>query len=368
MPVLIDNKVVNLNSGLQTLRFRDEILQYDGKMITLDELKAKSRQNPAEEIRVKVVGGQAAAPTAGPAAPPPPPQHTVNITVHAYTPDLSTLRAEPPQSRFAALSTHLSAMNTKPDVLLVPEYFFNWKPSGVAPPSDRLWDSVKEAARKVPCIGGEHPEAAWNIAPMGLSARDALLRDLHALSRGNPETVIVPGTLVWYNTKSRTGRTALSNTSYVLKDGVDLTTGVGYNKQGVSYERDHLSHDSYIWTGGGSPRFDFEHKGLRCRLSICRDAGSKLQSESEANYEDAVDLQLIVASKLPAYASEANTRNGGGCVHADGDGFSVSMKRLANDRQADRQQNNGSHTYTLDVAANEPQAAAAAPASDQSGA
>ena len=101
----------------------------------------------------------------------------------------------------------------------------------------------------------------------------------------------------------------------------------------------------------------FEHKGVRCQVAICRDAGTRPSGAEENTWESSADLQLIVANRLGQEA-EANTRDGGCCVHADGDGWSVAMKRVRNNRRAEREQvNKPDHTYTRYVAADEQEAA-----------
>jgi hypothetical protein len=315
MPVFLNGKEMRLNSGLAANRYRNTTFIYEGKPLTFEELKKKSQEtdtNLEVSIQGQPVSSQPAA--AGSSSPP---MRKVPVSVHAYTPDSDTLKKDSLENRFTNLQMHLSSLEKKPDILLIPEYYFNWAADGQ-----------------------EGNGSGGKISPFSPSERDGMVMKLRTLSAGSPKTLLIPGTLIWRDSNDASSAAEIRNSAYVFLDGKELShDGITrYDKCSMAYER--AQFPGYQWAGGGTPRFDFEFKGLRCRLAICQDSGTPLNSEDNNTYENQVDLQLIVASRLGQDA-ESNTHVGGCCVHADGDGFSVSMKRSSpQQRRGEREQKN----------------------------
>jgi hypothetical protein len=204
---------------------------------------------------------------------------TVKLIVAAFAPSLKQLDSVHTGKRITNLAAQMeSAANA--DVFLVPEYFHNWDRGGVVPSS--------------------------------LEQLDADLDRIRNLSGKYAKTILIAGTIVWLDEKKK-----CRNSAFVFLNGERVPDDNGterrrYDKAAIDYEKSFVT--GHNWEGGATPFYDFTAKGLKCRLEICKDSGTRPDATK--------DLQLVVASGL-ALAAKADTHVGGWCIHVDGEGFSI---------------------------------------------
>lgn len=332
MPVEVrDGEIITtLNFSPMMARRLGQKTFLDGEtLLTYKALQEKYRTNEDKNIVVTVVQ-ENAIPVASASKPP---THKIPVAVHTFTPGNTCHTHASLETRFEDLRNHVLTLSDKPDIFLAPEYYFNWTETG-------------QAASKQ---SSEEQGKTWKLAPYTREKRDQVVEGLRELSRSYPEMVLIPGTIVWYDAHDGRSKPALHNSAYVFRNGQELKSGdlARYDKAAVDYEQTHLATTKYEWTSGGIPRFDFEHKGLQCRLAICADAGLTLRGESD-NEKDKIDLQLIVASKF-GQKSKPDTHIGGWCVHADGDGWSTAIQRSITQDQGREAVRPNSETYRLEV-------------------
>ena len=184
------------------------------------------------------------------------------------------------------LNLLLMVMKTRSfDVLLAPEYYWNYYSSG------------------------------REIRPFSFATMQLLTATLCGISVAAKNRLLIPGTFIWTGQDGQ-----LRNSALVFLNGETVGSVDGrprYDKAGISYERGKWR--MLNWQGGEVPLFEFFFKGLRARLEICLDHGTRSAQEPRP------DVQFVVSASMGSLPG-ADTVPGGWCFQAE-PGFSSRIDR-----------------------------------------
>jgi hypothetical protein len=322
MPVILvsENKRKPINLSPM---YRNENFKLGKEILTYSQLRERVRVNPGHDFEVSLLSEKGASASAVQR-----PVQTTRVKVHAYTPQNENhLKARSALARLRELKGHVQSLSDgeAPDFFLAPEYYFNWAQDG---------------------------DSKFRLNPSSIEERDRIVAELQDLSGAHPEMVVIAGTIVWYeasdHSSSDESKPSLRNSAFVFRNGERLKSANldRYDKAITDYETTFLTTDKYRWTSGGMPRFDFEHKGLQCRLAICSDADCILGEDDKE--QEKIDLQLIVASRF-GQKLRPNTHMGGWYVLADGDGWSRAVKRVPVSAAHPTSELGSSKTFDIEV-------------------
>lgn len=285
-------------------------LQRNGQPVTPEALIAELESNPDNTIDIQEVRTDRGA------------VKQVELSVRTYLPARSSLTRSTLAQRITSLTEEFVALDPAPDIFLVPEYFFNW---------------VSDAGNST-------------VVPSSRSELDTMVFHLKDLSRRHPETLLIPGTIIWEDDQGK-----IRNSAHAVQNGRLLGDGslTRYDKTCVDYDMRfvHVENgdggstkgpEQNLWLGGGAPHHDFQFKDVRCRLEICADVG-------QAENWDNIDLQLVVASGFGA-APPPKARIGGGLFAVDLEAGSTFRQRVDRNEYTEKKEaTSGTHTITLEL-------------------